>query len=324
MRNILHILKIFLIFATWIGWSSYQPIRGKSIAPSTSLMIDYTKRIDKMSKRKTLEQVLNELNNVHNERYGYELVNEENYYKNTSVIPVVCKKHNIVFPIRVANHLHGQGCPLCANEKRRQSNTGNVRKRTKLVWGVGINDYEGNIKSNHVHIPSYHTWEQMLKRCYSQEFLNSHSTYKGCSVCDEWKYFSNFKRWFDKNYVDGYQLDKDIIKKGNKVYSPDTCCFVPLEINTLLCKSDKARGEMPIGVYKREMVHGYKYVAYLNNSIKKHFHLGTFETPEEAFLAYKKAKEVHIKDIATKYFQDGKITESVYNALMNYKVEITD
>jgi hypothetical protein len=81
---------------------------------------------------------------------------------------------------------------------------------------------------------------------------------------------------------------------------------------------------MPIGVYERKMVNGYKYVAYINNNTKKHFHLGTFDTPKEAFQAYKSAKESRIKEMAIQYYNDGKITEKVYNALMNYKVEITD
>ena len=81
---------------------------------------------------------------------------------------------------------------------------------------------------------------------------------------------------------------------------------------------------MPIGVYERKMVDGYKYVAYVNNNTKKHFHLGTFDTPKEAFQAYKSAKEAYIKEVATQYYNEGKITKKVYDALMKYEVEITD
>ena len=315
--------RILCIFAMWIGWSSYQPIRGTSIAPSTSLMIDVTKKIDNMTKMKPLAEVLKEFKSSHGDRYTCTDIYNVNYRGRKSIIPVIYRKHGM-FPIRVGNHLQGQGCPECAKIQRRISNTGNVRKRTKLVYGVGVNDYKGNTKNNHVHIPSYHTWVQMLKRCYSKDFLDRQPTYRGCSVCEEWLSFSNFKKWFDDNYIEGYSLDKDILFKHNKLYSPKTCCFVPNEINVLLCKSDSQRVEMPIGVYERKMVHGYKYVAYVNNSIKKHFHLGTFDTKEEAFVAYKFAKEAHVKKMAALYFKDGKITEKVYNALMNYKVEITD
>lgn len=315
--------RILCIFAMWIGWFGHHPISGKSVATSTISMTDIIKRTDNMTKMKPLAQVLKEFRGVHGGRYIYTNVNETNYRGEKSVIPVICSEHGL-FPIRVENHLRGQGCPHCAAIQRIISNTGNVRKRPKLVYGVGVNDYKGNTKYNHVHIQSYHTWGQMLKRCYSKEFLDKQPTYRGCSVCEEWWSFSNFKKWFDENYIEGYCLDKDILFKGNKIYSPETCCFVPNEINVLLCKNDSRRGKMPIGVYERKMVNGYKYVAYVNNNTKKHFHLGTFNTPKEAFVAYKFAKEAHIKEMATQYFNDGKITEKVYNALMNYKVEITD
>lgn len=315
--------RILCIFAIWIGWSSYHPIRGKSVAPSIISMTDVIKSTDNMTKMKPLAQVLEKFKDVHGDRYIYTEINETNYHGSKSIVPVICRKHG-GFPISVWNHSIGQGCPECAKIQRRISNTGNVRKRTKLVYGVGINDYEGNIKYNHVHIPSYHTWVQMLNRCYSKDYLSKHPTYRGCSVCEEWWSFSNFKKWFDDNYIDGYSLDKDILSgKSNKVYSPETCCFVPNEINILLCKSDKTRGKMPVGVTEREMVSGYKYAAYLNENGKRR-HLGTFNTPEEAFQAYKQAKEAHIKDMATQYYKDGKITEKVYDALMMYEVEITD
>lgn len=318
--------RILCIFALWIGWFGHHPIKGKSVALSTISMTDIIKRTGNMAKIKPLAQVLKEFRNVHGDRYDYTEVYEPNYHGNKTVISVICREHG-TFPISVWNHLIGQGCPECAKIKRRISNTGNVRKRTKLVYGVGVNDFDGNIKYDHIHIPPYHTWVEMLKRCYSEEFKKSHTSYKNCTCCDEWKSFNVFKKWFDdpaNGYMDGYCLDKDILQKGNKVYSPDTCCFVPNEINVLLCKNDKARGDMPVGVYERKMVNGYKYVAYINNGIKKHFHLGTFNTPKEAFQAYKLAKEAHIQEMATRYYNDGKITEKVYKALMNYKVEITD
>lgn len=314
--------RILCIFALWIGWFGHHPIKGKSVALSTISMTDTIKRTDNMTKMKPLAQVLKEFRGVHGDKYIYTNVNDTNYKGGKSVIPVICSKHGL-FPIQVQNHLRGQGCPQCAAIQRRISNTGNVRKRTKLVYGVGVNDYKGNIKYNHVHIPSYHTWCQMLKRCYSKDYLDKHPTYRGCSVCEEWWSFSSFKKWFDDNYVEGYSLDKDILFKGNKIYSPDTCCFVPNEINVLLCKSDAKRGKMPIGVYERCLVNGSSYMACLNKNGCR-VNLGTYYSVEEAFAAYKQAKEAHLKEIATQYFNEGKITKKVYDALMKYEVEITD
>lgn len=159
----------------------------------------------------------------------------------------------------------------------------------------------------------------MLERCYDQKYHQKEPTYIGCSVCGEWKYFSNFKRWFDENYIEGYQLDKDILVKGNKIYSPETCCFVPQEINYLLINRRLHRGTEPLGVDRK----GNSYRAFFHQN-KRKIHLGSFSTPEAAFLAYKKAKEQYVKGLAEKYHAEGKITERVYIALCNYRVEITD
>lgn len=274
-----------------------------------------------MRKKRTLNQLLDEFKSIHGQKYGYDLVNDDNYHSTKSKIPVLCRKHNHVFYISVEKHLYGQGCPICANEMRKINNTGNIRKRTKLVWGVGINDYEGCIKCNRVFLPSYHTWEQMLKRCYSEDFHLKNPTYKDCYVCNEWLSFSNFKRWFDNNNIGGYALDKDILIKGNKCYSPTTCCFVPIEINSMVTTSKGVRKSNLIGTsYRKDCK---KYCAY--TSIKdKRVNLGVYNTQEEAFIAYKKAKEQNIRDVAQEYFDKGLIAKNVYNALMKYKVEKTD
>lgn len=103
----------------------------------------------------------------------------------------------------------------------------------------------------------YSTWQGMLQRCYDEKFNNRHISYKKCEVCEEWHCFQNFAEWFYENYrpeiMQGWQLDKDILVKGNKIYSPETCCFLPQRINKLLTKNNRVRGEYPIGVdyYKK-------------------------------------------------------------------------
>lgn len=191
-------------------------------------------------------------------------------------------------------------------------------RRTPL--GGAVVDVDCCVMNGDVGIPSYASWKQMLTRCYSEAYKTKTPTYKSAIVCEEWKRFSQFKKWFDGNYVEGYVLDKDILIKGNKLYSPDTCCFVPQEINALLIKHDSKRGVYPIGVSK----HGKKYCARINVFQKGSVWLGSFNTPKEAFIAYKQAKESYIKDMAQKYFNNNKITRRVYDALMRYEVEITD
>lgn len=159
----------------------------------------------------------------------------------------------------------------------------------------------------------------MLSRCYSAGKSQKWPSYDGCSVCDEWLIFSNFRKWFDENYVEGYALDKDIITKGNRMYSPETCCFVPARINNIILNRKKDRGKYPIGVTK-QCGRLYAYVSINGKSIR----IGVFSTVVEAFDAYKEAKERYIKEVATEYYSRGEITKRVYDAMMRYKIEITD
>lgn len=193
------------------------------------------------------------------------------------------------------------------------------------ICGIG---YIGSFR-NYNERPSkdgaYTVWRNMLMRCYDEKIHIKHPTYIGCTVCDEWHNYSKFKQWFDDNYIEGYVLDKDILVKGNKVYSPETCCFVPNEINALFTKRQNYRGESPIGVIfckgQRRFKACYK-AAFTKNNSKTY--IGSFSTSEEAFEAYKNAKEEYIKEVAEKYYKEGKISEAVYNVLMKYEVEITD
>ena len=166
----------------------------------------------------------------------------------------------------------------------------------------------------------YSIWSGMLRRCYSDIELRKKPSYIGVTVCDEWHSLSNFKKWFDDNYVEGYQLDKDILANGtSKVYSPDTCCFIPAQLNAMLTKRDRDRGDLPLGVTK----HGNKFRAHVGIlGLKHQFVIGSsFDTPMEAFKAYKKHKESEIKRRAKECFDNGEINKRVYDALMKYEVK---
>jgi hypothetical protein len=163
----------------------------------------------------------------------------------------------------------------------------------------------------------YSVWLSMLTRCYSKRFLESNTTYAGCEVCDEWLDFQNFAEWFNENYIEGYQLDKDLIVKGNKLYSPETCCFVPQEINLLLVNRKNHRGKYPIGVSRDKT----KMSAHIVIKAKQCY-LGNYDTAEEAFNVYKKAKEANILSMAEEY--KDRISEKVYNSLLKYIININD
>ena len=118
-------------------------------------------------------------------------------------------------------------------------------------------------------------------------------------------------------------LDKDILCKGNKVYSRDTCIFVPERINLLFVKHDNARGNNPIGV---EDLPSGNYQVRCNDVNGERICLGTYSTKEEAFRVYKEYKQKAIKKVIDSY--EGKIPEPYYSrlreAMYNYEVEIDD
>ena len=191
-------------------------------------------------------------------------------------------------------------------------------KTSKRQRKIGICDIENACGDT-----CYNVWVSMIGRCYTTNTRPRDKSYIGCEVCQDWLTYSNFYNWFydpHNGYIKGYNLDKDIISKGNKIYSPSTCCFIPQELNKVFTKRKSRRGEFPIGVIISK---GGKYDSRIKIN-KKDYYLGAYTTIEEAFNAYKNAKERHIRNVAEKYFQEGKITEKVYNALMKYEVEITD
>ena len=168
----------------------------------------------------------------------------------------------------------------------------------------------------------HNLWNGMFVRCYNNQFHEKYPSYVHCEVIGDFRYFSKFVDWcksqksFDKK---GFQLDKDILVKDNKLYSPDTCCFVPKDLNTLLTHRRKDKGLYPVGVSYKPRIN--RYIAQISK-FKKVIHLGCFATPEEAFYAYKQAKEDYIKEVAELY--KDQIDIRVYEALMKYEVDIND
>ena len=191
------------------------------------------------------------------------------------------------------------------------------------VHGVGVTGTKYPITVNGVITKEYVLWSNMLERCYNDVYKKKHPTYEGCEVSDKFKSYEYFYEWCHKQIGfsnQGWQLDKDLLVKGNKVYNEFTCVFLPKEINSLLTKSTASRGEYLIGVHWSNS--NKAFVAKVRKSKGKQEHLGVFNTEIEAFKAYKTAKESFVKEQAEKY--KSQIDPRAYNALMNYQVEITD
>lgn len=204
----------------------------------------------------TTDKFISKARLVHGEKFDY---SEVEYINCFTPVKFICPVHG-AFSQQPTLHLAGRGCMRCKMS---------VVKRTTL-YGIATVDLPN---ANSPAIRSCYTlWKDMICRCYSPNMLKRCPTYIGCAVCKEWLLFSNFKKWFDENYIEGYDLDKDIIIKGNKVYSPETCCFVPHKLNCTINKCQRSRGELPIGVSFDKS--RQKYIAGLRVGMVKNTSVG--------------------------------------------------
>ena len=201
---------------------------------------------------------------------------------------------------------------------------GNVKDPyVSSVCGIGIVGTKYPSAINGVKTKEYNLWMSMLRRCYSDNYKKKNQTYIGCEVSDKFKSYEYFYEWCHKQIgfgVEGWQLDKDLLVKGNKAYNEFTCVFIPSEINSVLTKSTASRGEHLIGVYWCKTANAFK--AQVNKGKGRREFLGYFNTELEAYNTYKQAKESFVKEQANKW--KGKIDDRAYEALMNYTVDIDD
>ena len=202
--------------------------------------------------------------------------------------------------------------------------SGNVKDLcSPSVYSVGILGTKYPSKVNGRNTKEYDLWKSMLRRCYSDNSKKKRPTYEGCECSENFKSYEYFYEWCNKqigfNNKD-WQLDKDLLIKGNKVYSENSCVFIPSEINSLLVKREASRGKHLIGVYWDKTNKAFRAQVSMNKG--KQEHLGCFNTEIEAFNAYKKAKESFVKEQANKW--KYQIDIRAYNALMTYEVSVDD
>lgn len=293
MNFFLLISIITSIFAKGIAGSHDPVIREKLIPPFPFNKDKIIERVSKMTRKKTTEEFVRNAIGVHGNIYDYSHVI---YVDAHTKVSIVCKKCGLLFSATPNSLLNGSGCPHCC--------------RTKLIHGFGVNDLPISTRNGNKKDVAYQAWKSMIERCYSEKYKKRQQSYANCKVCEEWKFFSNFKRWFSdpKNgYIEGYQLDKDLLVLGNKIYSPETCCFLPREINSALQVS---RIKDNNGIKKCKK--GYAVHVSMYN---KKYYIGNFKTEDEAIKEYKKAKRDYIIELADKYYTYRKITKKVYNAL---------
>lgn len=200
-------------------------------------------------------------------------------------------------------------------------------KTVYYIGYLGEGKYKIDYEHSKLNTQEYKVWFSMFVRCYDKKYQEKYPTYMNCKVCEKWHNFQVFAKWYDENYytVDDEVmcLDKDILHKENKIYSPDNCVFVPERINLLFVKNNKRRGNLPIGVswHKRDKVY-VSQCGILENNKRKNKYLGSYNNSTQAFNKYKNFKEKYIKDVANEY--KNKIPTNLYDALYSYEVEITD
>ncbi|MCD7767057.1 MAG: hypothetical protein LUH53_11200 [Lachnospiraceae bacterium] len=242
----------------------------------------------------------------------------DNYYKN--LYPLTIEQYTVVL-----DHYERTGDDSeeyilkVMNDIRFKKKDWSRKSYNPTVCGVGYHGCsDADSKSD-----AYIKWKSMLERCYNRNCLRRAPQYSDCTVCDEWLNFSNFRYWYEahKYSAKSLSLDKDILMKGNRMYCPEFCALVPKNINQLMIGSvGRDRGAFPIGVGKDKRYKN-KYRAEMT-VFGKDVKIGTYNSPEEAFLHYKEYKESFIKKVAEQ--NKGKIPFTVYDALKNWQVEITD
>lgn len=186
----------------------------------------------------------------------------------------------------------------------------------------GIMDLPKSVGRGDKRDPLYYKWKDVMQRCYNPKRKVGSPTYEDCTSSETFRYFSKFKSWYYSQIgcdQGDWHLDKDILVKGNKIYSEDTCCIVPPEINCAVTKNKSVRGQFPQGVIYNCTKTRYRARIQRGDKCES---LGTYDTPEEVFYAYKPVKEAYIKSLAEKWKDE--IDPRVYDALMAWEISIDD
>ena len=178
------------------------------------------------------------------------------------------------------------------------------------ICGVGF--IPSTLKGKeHRRIRAFISWKNMIRRIYNG-YGRFAKCYENCVICEEWLDYGVFKNWYENQRGCGlkYELDKDLLGNG-KLYSPETCCLLPRELNRMISDRKTKNRELPTGVVKS----GKKYYAHyvMGTSEKKLVRIGGFNTPEEASNAYKAFRKKRIAETAQFYYDKGELDERAYN-----------
>jgi len=186
----------------------------------------------------------------------------------------------------------------------------------KLVYEVGIYD-DTRVWTKGVGMErSYRAWVNILRRCYSRKYYKYRPAQKGSTICDEWKFYTKFKKWHEANYKEGFQLDRTIFDQNNKHHSPELCAYIPKDIKKIIRSVPAKKNGLPSGIHKNE---NGTFTARINMN-RKQRNLGTYSTSEEAHYTYAQIRKKYLEDTAKSYFLNGDIDKEIFMALIERKV----
>ncbi len=159
---------------------------------------------------------------------------------------------------------------------------------------LGVGKY--TVTKDKKHTPVYATWHSMLRRCYCSKSHGRQPTYKDVTVHHEWHNFQNFAEWFEQsNYQESWHLDKDLLSKGEKKYSKETCLFLPDRLNTFLTNRQVDNTSGYVGVSYDKRYNNWN-VKINDKNTGSRMYLGYFDDIEEASNAYKKQRAIFAEE----------------------------
>lgn len=192
--------------------------------------------------------------------------------------------------------------------------------RTRLIYGVGLNDADYSVTEgvgrNRIKCPFYRSWTSMLERSYSGKWKERYPAYVGCTVCEGWLRFSNFRSWMETQDWKGKHLDKDILFPGNKVYSPETCVFIDQRLNKFFTERSIDGRILPTGVCLHNTTG--RFIATCHNTPNKEY-LGVFGSAQEAHQAWLTRKLELAKLLAAEQ-DDPRVAKALIERYENYEV----
>lgn len=212
--------------------------------------------------------------------------------------------------------------------------------KRKLIVGIGVNDVDYATQKTTIDdqgnkrktvCPFYARWKHLLDRVYGEKTLVEYPTFRNNSVCEEWLYLSKFKMWMETQRWEGVKihLDKDILVPGNRLYSPDTCAFIPEYLNNLFHVKASGRGEFPLGVSLRtnpkNFIHTKPYFTQCTMKGASDKVASSYSgSPEEAHRKWQQFKIIHIDNVIARYREEYCYRSDVENSVLLRKTKLME